>query len=186
VKSLRLRLYVSFRLLRHRLVEAALTRPTGQDWILAGQLLGLFALVTLPLAVVSGLVKLSPANVPWPTGFMVAARVLIFPAIVEEGFWRVLLLPHKTERMGDRKRWLLGLPILGLFVLMHPLNGMTLYPEAFSTFTNPVFLLSTTLLGLICMIAYWQSGSWWVPTAIHWLVVVLWLLVFGGYEKLHS
>ena len=55
-----------------------------------------------------------------------------------------LLLPHKTERITNRKRWLLGLPkFLAMFVLMHPLNSMTFYTDAFATFTNPVFLIAT-------------------------------------------
>jgi predicted Abi (CAAX) family protease len=45
-------------------------------------------------------------------------------------------------------------------------------------------LFSALLLGLICTIAYWQSGSWWVPVAMHWLVVFVWLMFFGGYGQL--
>jgi len=186
VKYLKIRFYISIRLLRHRLAEAASTRPTVQDWLFAAQLLVLFAVVVTPLGFINGLTTLSPLELPWQSKLFIVARVMVFPAIVEEGFWRVLLLPHKTERITNRKRWLLGLPILAMFVLMHPLNSMTFYTDAFATFTNPVFLIATTLLGLICMMAYWRSGSLWVPTAIHWLIVVAWLLVFGGYAKLHS
>jgi len=129
---------------------------------------------------------LSPglANVTWADGLRLAVRVLVVPALLEEGFWRVMLLPHPTEIMSDRKRWRLGLPMLGLFVVMHPLNAMTFYPMAFATFTNPVFLLSAALLGLACTIAYWRSGSWWVVAAMHWLVVTVWLLFLGGYSAL--
>lgn len=186
VGYLRLRLYISLRLLGHRLVQATLTRPTWRDWLLAAKLLGLYALVTIPLSLMNGLTQLDPADLSWQARGVLAARVLVFPAIVEEGFWRVLLLPHKTERMNDRKRWLLGLPILALFVLMHPLNAMTFYASALSTFTNPVFLISSALLGLICMVTYWRSGSWWVPITVHWVIVFMWLMYFGGYDKLHS
>ncbi len=186
MKYLQLRLYISIRLLRHRLAEATSTRPTFQDWLFAAQLLVLFAVIVTPLGYFSDLTTFAPSQLPWQAKLFIVARVMVFPAILEEGFWRVLLLPHKTEQMSDRKRWLMGLPILAMFVLMHPLNGMTLYTSAFTTFTNPVFLISTTLLGLICMMAYWRSGSLWVPAVIHWLIVVMWLLVFGGYAKLHS
>lgn len=186
MKYLQLRFYISIRLLRHRLVEAVSTRPTLQDWLFAAQLLVLFGIIVIPLGLLDGLMTLNPHDLPWRVKPLIILRALVFPAVVEEGFWRVLLLPHKTERMGNGKRWLLGLPILAMFVLMHPLNGMTFYPAAFTIFTNPVFLISTTLLGLICMMAYWRSGSLWVPAAIHWVIVVMWLLVFGGYAKLHS
>lgn len=186
MKYLRLRFYISIRLLRHRLAEAVSTRPTLQDWWFATQLLVLFGVIVIPLGLLDNLITLPPPNLPGRVRLFVLLRALVFPAIVEEGFWRVLLLPHKTERMGVGKRWLLGLPILAMFVLMHPFTSMTLYHQAFATFTNPVFLFSTTLLGLICMVAYWRSGSLWVPATIHWIVVVIWLLVFGGYAKLHS
>lgn len=186
MKYLRLRFYISIRLLRHRLAEAFSTRPTIQDWWFAAQLLLLFSVIVTPLGLFSGLTSLAPSGLPWQGNMFVIVRALVFPAMVEESFWRVLLLPHKTERMSDRKRWLLGVPILAMFVLMHPLNSMTFYHEAFSTFTDPIFLLSSALLGLICTMAYWRSGSLWTPVALHWVIVVVWLLVFGGYAKLHS
>lgn len=142
-------------------------------------------LVTVPLGLHSHFLSPGIADVTWADGLRLAARVLLVPALLEEGFWRVLMLPHPTEIISDRKRWYLGLPMLGLFVVMHPLNAMTLYPTALATFTNPVFLLSATLLGLACTIAYWKSGSWWVVTAMHWLVVTVWLLCLGGYSALH-
>jgi predicted Abi (CAAX) family protease len=168
------------------LAEAVFTRPTGQDWLFAGKLLILFSVIVTPLGFLSGLTTLELTDLPWRAKLFITIRAMVFPAMVEEGFWRVLLLPHKTERMSDRKRWLLGLPVLAMFVLMHPFNGMTFYPEAFSTFTHPIFLISTTLLGLICMMGYWRSGSLWVPVIIHWIIVAMWLLVFGGYAKMHS
>ena len=185
MRSLQMYFGILLTLLRHRLVKAATTRPTAQDGVLIVQLLGLYGLVAIPIAVLSGLTTVDFANLTWTTRALLLIRVWLFPAFIEEGIWRVLLLPHKTERMSDRRRWFIGLPVLLLFVSIHPLNGMTLFTDALSIFTHPVFLCLTTLLGLICMIAYWRSGSWWVPTIIHWAIVVVWLLVFGGYEQLH-
>lgn len=186
VNYLQIRFYISVRLMGHRLAEAALTRPTWQDWLLALQLLVIFGLIVVPVGLASGLITFTPTGLVWQAKLFIILRALLFPAILEEGFWRVLLLPHRSERMSDRKRWLLGLPMLAMFVLVHPLNGMTVYTAAFDTFTDPIFLLSSALLGFICMVAYWRSGSWWVPAVIHWLVVLTWLLVFGGYAKLHN
>lgn len=186
MKSLFLQSQIAIRLIWQRLVKATLTRPTFQDWRLALGLLLAYAVVVVPLGFSSGLIQFTPAEITTSASVLLAVRVLIFPAMVEEVLWRVLLLPHKSEPISDRRRWLLGLPILALFVLMHPLNSITYYPAAFNVFTHPIFLLATTLLGLICMVAYWRSGSGWVSVALHWSVVYSWLLLFGGYGQLHA
>lgn len=50
---------------------------------------------------------------------------------------------------------------------------------------NLVFLLLAALLGFVCSVAYLQSGSLWTSVVIHWLAVVVWLLLLGGYKKLY-
>lgn len=184
MQYLRLRAYIALKLTLHRLRQAATTRPQPRDWRLAAGLTLILGMVTLPVGLRSGFLSPVVADVSWGGGLRLVARVLVVPALLEEGFWRVLLLPHPTEMISDRKRWQIGLPMLGLFVLMHPLNAITVYPAAFATFTNPVFLLSAALLGLVCTVVYWQSGSWWLIAVIHWLVVTLWLLFLGGYSTL--
>ncbi|MGB3136376.1 MAG: CPBP family glutamic-type intramembrane protease [Nodosilinea sp.] len=184
MRYFRLRAYIALKLTLHRLRRASTTWPRLYDWLLAAGLTLALGIVTIPLGLRSHFLLLAVADVSWGSGLRLAARVLLVPALLEEGFWRVLLLPHPTEIMSDRKRWRLGLPVLGLFVVMHPLNAMTLYPAAFATFTNPMFLLSAALLGLICTIVYWKSGSWWLVTTMHWLVVMVWLLFLGGYSAL--
>ena len=181
---LRLRAYIALKLTLHRLRQAATNRPLLSDWLLAAGLTLALGVIIVPLGLGSGFLSPVVADVGWGGGLRLAARVLVVPALLEEGFWRVLLLPHPTEIISDRKRWRLGLPVLGLFVVVHPLNAMTLYPIAFTTFTNPVFLLAAALLGLICTIVYWKSGSLWIVTAMHWLVVTVWLLFLGGYQAL--
>ncbi|PSR13350.1 CPBP family intramembrane metalloprotease [filamentous cyanobacterium CCP3] len=181
---LRLRAYIALKLTLHRLGQAATTWPQPHDWLLAAGLTLALGVVTIPLGLHSHFLAPVVADVGWAEGLRLAARALVMPALLEEGFWRVLLLPHPTELISDRKRWRLGLPVLGLFVVIHPLNAMTLYPIAFTTFTNPVFLLAAALLGLICTIVYWKSGSLWIVTAMHWLVVTVWLLFLGGYQAL--
>jgi uncharacterized protein len=181
---LRLHVYIAFRLSCHRLATAAMTWPQRQDWGLAAGLLGLFAIAVLPLGLWSHWLTPTLAVLPWPQSGLLASRVLLVPALLEEGFWRVLLLPHKTEIVSNRRRWLIGLPMLALFVLMHLLSSMTIYPAGFPIFATPMFLFAATLLGLICTLAYWRSGSGWVPVAMHWLVVFVWLMFLGGYGQL--
>jgi predicted Abi (CAAX) family protease len=184
LQHLRLRAYIALRLSIHRLGQAATTWPQIHDWLLAAGLTVALGLVVMPVGLLSHFLSPMVAPVTWAEGLRLAGRVLVMPALVEEGFWRVLMLPHPTEMVSDRKRWRLGLPMLGLFVVMHPFNAMTLYPGAFDTFTNPVFLLSAALLGLICTYMYWKAGSLWIVAAMHWLVVTMWLLFFGGYAAL--
>lgn len=184
LQYLRLRAYIALRLTLHRLRQAATTQPHPRHWLLAAGLTAALGLVIVPLGLRSHFLSPTLADITWGNRLLLAARVLLVPALLEEGFWRVLLLPHPTEIMSDRKRWRMGLPVLGLFVVIHPLNAMTLYPLAFDTFTDPIFLLAAALLGLVCTIAYWQSGSWWVVAAMHWLVVLVWLLFLGGYSAL--
>lgn len=186
MKYLHLRTRIFLSLLRYRLSRAVLTRPSWQDWVWASQLLLGYAAVVIPLGLSSGLIQLAPANLTLTASILLAVRVMLFPAMLEEIFWRATLLPYKTERVSDRKRWFAGISSLCCFVLMHPLNSMTFYTTAFSTFTNPVFLVSTTLLGLICMLTYWRSGSLWVPATCHWLIVFVWLMFCGGYERLYA
>ncbi len=184
MNTLRLQVYIAFRLSCHRLAAAATTKPQWRDWGLAIVLMAAFSAVVLPLGFWSHWLTLSLATPSWTQSLRLASRVLVIPALLEEGFWRVLLLPHKTEIMSVRQRWLIGLPILLLFVLMHLVTSLTVYPAGFPTFTQPLFLFSALLLGLICTIAYWQSGSGWVSVAMHWLIVFVWLMFLGGYTRL--
>lgn len=162
---------------------AARTRPRPSDWGLAAALLLAFTGLIVPLGLWSHWLTPTVA-LPWPQGFGLAARVLVIPALTEEGFWRVLMLPHRTERLSPQKRWLVGLAMLLMFVAMHVLSSLTLYPQGFPTFVTPLFLLAATLLGFICTLSYWVSGSGWVPVGIHWLVVFVWLMFLGGYDQL--
>jgi predicted Abi (CAAX) family protease len=116
----------------------------------------------------------------------VAAIALLTPAFSEELCFRVFLLPHPTEA--------LPLPVIGIwtvlsliaFLLYHPLNAVSFFPAGRKTFLDPAFLLLALILGIGCAIAYLHTGSVWIPTAIHWLAVVIWLLMLGGYEKLYG
>ncbi|MEM1281283.1 MAG: hypothetical protein AAGG53_14975 [Cyanobacteria bacterium P01_H01_bin.152] len=98
------RLILLVKRLRRRLRLAITTVPTAKDAVLIVQLLGIYALVATPLALMSGLTTVNFADLTWPQQGLVATRVLVFPAFIEEGIWRVLWLPHKTERVSDRQR----------------------------------------------------------------------------------
>jgi predicted Abi (CAAX) family protease len=81
--------------------------------------------------------------------------------------------------------WFWGCLSLFLFVVYHPLNALSFFSRGIETFFNRIFLTLAALLGMLCSLTYLQSGSLWTPVVIHWLVVVVWLLLLGGYRKLY-
>lgn len=124
---------------------------------------------------------------PQPTGVIlkIMATSLITPAILEEFFFRGILLPDSSSHVGMQTYFARSLLSLSLFVVYHPLNALTFFPQGKSTFFDPVFLTLATALGIVCTFSYWQTNSLWLPIAIHWLTVVLWLSYFGGWDKLN-
>lgn len=168
----------------HRLIAAFSTIPDIQAWAYAAALLLVYALISLPIGFRWGFVqaevlKDSPSLVAGITAWS-----FLMPGISEELFFRVLLLPHPTEKASLGSLWLSGCISLFVFLVYHPLNVFAVGHD--KTFREPVFLLLAALLGVVCTISYWQSGSIWPPVVIHWLIVVVWLLLLGGYKKLHS
>jgi len=179
----------------HRLTKAWLTLPGLESWGFGALLLLLYTLIALSVGFGTGFLQrqqLTPAvsaNIPSLSrktiaGVLVAS--LITPALSEELVFRVLLLPHPTEGAGAIARWCWSAASLLLFVVYHPLNAFSFFPAGRKTFIDPTFLLLAALLGMICTLTYQQSGSLWIPVALHWLVVVVWLLGLGGYGKLYA
>lgn len=168
-----------------RLITAASKIPDTQAWLYSAALVAIYTLISLPIGFTFGFLKLD-IETSWEIIFGVMVRCLLSPAISEELFFRILLLPHPTENATPVTLWLWGCISLVMFIIYHPLNAVTFYPDGLQTFFNPVFLCLAALLGVICTLGYFQSGSLWIPVAIHWLIVVVWLLLLGGYKKLNS
>jgi predicted Abi (CAAX) family protease len=106
------------------------------------------------------------------------------PALIEEFGFRLLLIPHPIETAISSDIYLWSIGSLILFTIYHPLNAWTLYKLGNPTFMDWRFLLLTSLLGLVCSIAYLITGSIWSAVLIHWLVVGSWLKLFGGEQLL--
>ncbi len=176
----------SLRLIVHRITRSSSILPPVKTWIFSLWLLACFAILILSVGFSSNFLTFQPVHLSWLIVIRFMGITLIAPATVEEVFYRVILLPHKSERATFRTKCIWGSISLTAYICGHPLNALTFYPAGFPTFINPVFLLATALLGLICMMVYWRSGSLWPPVIIHWLVVVVWLLLLGGYGKLHQ
>jgi uncharacterized protein len=162
--------------LGHRLKTSLTTIPTWRDWQYVLILLGLFALIYLPIGFTTGFLhfdwRLNPGLI-----LSVAMGALLMPGITEELIFRVLLLPQPTEEMPalQRSAWI-GLSWL-LFLLYH------IPPWTPNFFKTPAFVIGAGLLGLICTVSYLQSRSIWTAVFIHWMIVSVWLLGLGGLAR---
>ncbi|NJR17114.1 MAG: CPBP family intramembrane metalloprotease [Calothrix sp. CSU_2_0] len=161
-------------------ILASLAFLTFSDWLVIVTTLGIYSIIAIPLGFKFGFLHLQIWSANWVNKCLLILRCLFLPAIVEELFFRVLLLPHPIEITSWFKWGLWGIFSLVLFVIYHPLNAKTLFKAGFPTFYNPVFLGLAALLGVACTVAYGLTGSLWVVVFIHWVVVVVWLIVFGG------
>ena len=173
-----------FRNICNPLIKAIFTLPDQKAIVYAIILLLIYGLIVLPLGFYLKFLEFEIVT-NWQKILQITVTSLFAPAILEEIFFRILILPPPSEKLD--LIFLFGLILLGLllFVIYHPLNAYLFFPPARRTFYNPVFLFFAFLLGLICSISYLQSGSLWIPVAIHWLIVIIWLLVLGGLKQLN-
>ncbi len=169
-----------------RLIAAWQTPATLEAWLYAAALLGVYSLITVPVTFRFGFAQVGNSQLTLKEMVAVTGIALVMPSIFEEAVFRVLLLPHPVEGATSEVQWLWGTIALLIFVLFHPLNSFTFFPASRTTFLNPIFLAAAGFLGAVCSLSYLQSGSLWPPVVIHWIVVVVWLLFLGGYERLYS
>jgi predicted Abi (CAAX) family protease len=113
---------------------------------------------------------------------MLALPISLFfvPSLFEEMFFRGFLLPYKERKVSTRHMLFYAAFSIVVFIAWHPLNAMTINPAAYSMFTDPVFLCLAALMAIACTITYLKTGSLWVPIAIHWLTVVVWVFLLSG------
>jgi predicted Abi (CAAX) family protease len=138
----------------------------------------IYVLMVIPIGFGSGVIK--PRLAEWTAFLYMPFTLLVFPVLLEEAFFRGILIPRNTS---DGGRWRIALTALlsaTLFVVWHPLNALTLNPGAAEFFLDPWFLLITFLLGLACSLGYIYTRSLWTPMLMHWLTVLVWVLFLGG------
>jgi len=122
-----------------------------------------------------GWLRLDPV-VDLPSALIAAVILFFIPALAEELIFRGLLLSWfatVSQRLGN---WL----SIGLYVLWHPLQALTFGPPWSAIFLQPSFLFATFILGIILTHIRIVSQSLWPVIAIHWLLVLVWKLLFGG------
>lgn len=164
--------------IRFRSLSIALrTVPTLRDWRFTIGLLLLYSLIYLPIGFGFGFLKLA-IEFHWQTWITVILSAFIMPGCSEELFFRGFLLPHRSENTSARVRAIsIGFSWIA-FLIYHPLN-----PLGQSFFGDPIFLMGAGLLGIVCTITYLKSGSLWSAIFAHWSIVVIWLLMLGGFAK---
>lgn len=172
---------LALNLIRHRISLALTTVPNLRDWRLTGISLFIYGIVALAVGMPSQFLQWTAPVDHWP---QVMITTLFIPAIFEEIIFRGLLLPHPQENPSAKHRFLWGGINLILFVIYHPINGLTLYEPGYYVFRDPYFLVLATLLGLICILIYQRTGSIWPPVVIHWIVVIVWICLLGGMAQL--
>ncbi|MEM6519578.1 MAG: CPBP family glutamic-type intramembrane protease [Cyanobacteria bacterium P01_D01_bin.71] len=112
-------------------------------------------------------------------------KLFLFPALVEELIFRVMLLPHPTEKLPTG-RWLAWAALsVGLFVIYHVIFSWV-RPQARAVLSDRRFLVIVTWVGLILAVLYGLTGSLLAVTVVHWVVVASWLYGFGGLERLQG
>ncbi len=112
-----------------------------------------------------------------PTLFII---LFIFPSFLEESFFRGIIIPLKKTQDNNVLSAIYTIISSSAFTLWHPLNAWAGNKGAAEYFYDSSFLLITFVLGIVCSITYIISRSLWIPVAIHWIVVVAWVVFFGG------
>lgn len=101
---------------------------------------------------------------------------LLLWLLIEEILFRVAVIPSVWEQMPVRQWWLMALSSWLLSILKYP----WIYGQLNSLFKKPRLWFLGTLLELFCTLTYVFCNSLWLTLLFHWLIVVLWLLPFGG------
>jgi predicted Abi (CAAX) family protease len=164
-------------------VEQLFIFPDLNGFIITSIALSLLAIFLVPLGFKTGFLKVQA--LPRKQTLLLFPKLLILPAIFEEFIFRGLLLPPIPSGFTDPNLYLASLNLFG-FVIMHPINAKLFFKRSYPTFLNSFFLFSTFVIGLICTILTWHTKSLIPAILVHWIVVVVWIVLFGGYQKLNT
>jgi predicted Abi (CAAX) family protease len=157
--------------------KALLTSPfsaPARSWALVPP----YMLIALLVGFGTGLLEIDPLETSF--ALLLPFTLFIFPSLLEELFFRGILIPRRILEAG----WPAALRAILLsslaFVAWHPFNALLFNHSAIPLFLDPWFLVITAALGLACAYGYAISRSIWVPVIIHWATVCAWVLLLGG------
>ncbi|NJL09559.1 MAG: CPBP family intramembrane metalloprotease [Calothrix sp. SM1_7_51] len=117
-------------------ILASLVIPQAKDWLIVSVALLIYAAIALPLGFWSKFLSF-PKSLSVSSFFLIAFSSLITPAIIEELFFRVLLLPHPTEVLNWGRWGIWATLSLFLFIVYHPINAKTFFPSRISHIFSP-------------------------------------------------
>jgi len=161
----------------HGFLENPLKAPI-KAWFLV-PFYGMFSLI---IGFYSGLLRYELISLKLMPFLLVT--LFVFPSLLEEAFFRGILIPRETITRGARQIIFAITRSALLFVLWHPFNAFLFNNQAIKFFFNPAFLLIVAALGITCSYSYIISKSIWIPVLIHWLTVIIWVFFFGGRNML--
>jgi predicted Abi (CAAX) family protease len=167
-----------------RFADAVTTWPSWGMVLLGACALVLYGVFALQYGQGSGFLQRQTAlGHPVQVGLH-AVRLFFIPALLEEIIFRVALLPHPVEGVPGW-RWLLwGIVSCVLFILWHVLLAKTIHRNARAVLTDSRFLILMGWLGLTLTGVYWITGSLWLVTFMHWIVILVWIYALGGKDRL--
>lgn len=147
--------------------------------------LWLIAVGLLPIGLKSGYLQWQIV-LPHPLrGMINLLKLFLFPALIGESLFRVMLLPHPTEGVAPAA-WLAWVVLsVGLFVLYH-WTLSRVRPKAGKALRDRRFLFMVLWFGLILTLLYGLTGSLWAVAVVHWVVALGWLYGFGGRQRLQG
>lgn len=174
-------------ILINRILTAITTGLDLQDWATILVILGLFAVICLPIGFRTGCLYRTPTPQNMDNLLISMITVFFIPVLAEELLFRVILLPHPFIENVSVLHWIIiAIIILIFFILYHPFLAKTVYRSGDPLFFNPIFLTLAGFLGLACTAAYWFTGSLWGVVIIHWVIDWVWLYRLGGRAKFSS
>lgn len=99
-----------------------------------------------------------------------APLINMFPAVGEEAGWRGYMYPALREKFGQKKAWIIGGIIWGMW--HWPLMIFTGYEYGKDYLGFPIvgmilFCAVTVALGILCDYVYQKSGCIWYPAIFH-------------------
>jgi predicted Abi (CAAX) family protease len=144
--------------------------------------IAIYACAALVIGSCAGL--FSVRVIDYPMSLLAAVSLFIFPSLLEEVFFRGVIIPNNAANHGTRRIIIYVVVSTTAFVLWHPFNALTINRTAASLFLNLNFLMIAGALGITCSISYIASRSLWTPILIHWLTVVVWVVFLGGRNML--
>jgi predicted Abi (CAAX) family protease len=163
--------------LRKNFIESFRTSPF-QAPLKTWALVPLFVFISITVGLWAGLLKVELLNSKFAPLLLVS--LFIFPSLLEEAFFRGILIPRNILRSGASKTTLAVTVSTMAFVVWHPANALVFNQSAILLFLNPWFLVIVSALGLTCGYSYVVSRSIWVPVIIHWATVTIWVFFLGG------